>query len=770
MSTHSASETFAGLRARCVVCGAAIIIPKTAGEVAGGWEGGAAEGSRSRSSAGGRRSSPRPVTLEPDEEDPISYEELLSDDYLDEEAETPAEEDETEDADAEVPKGEKEPRPASVKASDEEAIAARKKKQLYLYGGIGGGVLLLVILYLAFGGSSDNTDTVAKKGDNVEKAPPLGPPPAAQPAPPPPPPKKDEGPKQELAPPPRQVFHWIRGTLAEFLQKRNEDPAGFDQKLAGKPLEIITTHKSNQNGIMLIGEAPEDNGVRCFLPGLGRKPKKDAKGKEVPPAAEGEYPQLAMGQPVTLRGEYSAPLKLLDTLVVRTSAIADEKYKDKTFELLGAVVQQVFLDGEGDEKFPFLTLEPPSTDCPISIRCVFRPSERDNLATIQSGQSLTIRGLCSGRLGKIVRLHECRIIKPTDLTDPDVMKFPANVVFSAYESDLLPAPRPDPSIAPIPLTAERLGAVFTSDLELARERYVFRMLEVSGRLIKKDAAARKVILEGRTNDRYQIEVVFSPANFEFIRNDKEITVRGYCVGVRDRFIRLEGGELIDHEPRTVPEFLPFHLGRELVYERLVVTSPKSNEYEILSVRVAEPDQIRTTLIRVGRFQGGTLFGERTPPRWDKKPKSGYPPLVAQHRLRNDTVEIRAIPAPPRQPGAWWDPVLKLGFKKGESWSAEYSEDGATHTVTYTVLDIGKDERGRQLLELRRVEKNSRDPNNWYEDTITYARGIGEIKRIGTIQGKDRPGLIRYEQQLLEDGVPKFDEPKTPGPAPKKDKE
>jgi hypothetical protein len=118
-------------------------------------------------------------------------------------------------------------------------------------------------------------------------------------------------------------------------------------------------------------------------------------------------------------------------------------------------------------------------------------------------------------------------------------------------------------------------------------------------------------------------------------------------------------------------------------------------------------------------------------------------------LRDDVIEIRDVPPPPAQPSDWWDPVLRLGAKKGESWTSEMP-DG--RSVTYTVVEFRQDERRNQLVEIRRVVKNPKEPAAWEESLVTYALGIGEIRRQAVKRNVAGGSMTMLESRLVSAAV------------------
>lgn len=794
LSTHSANEAFAGLRARCVVCGAAIVIPESSGEVATGWD----LGSHASGSAGPMPSKPsipasrssRPVALdeEEQEENLEDLDELEEMEEIEEQEEEGAIEDDTfeespprvrkrpiasgedmllfnklddeellgEDSESEpgVKAKKKKKKSKNVDSFEapetteavtplEEAVSAEERRKRQLRIGIAIVVTILCVsmaIYVAF-----------FRGETPPKLEP----------PPPPPPKKEPPPKKvdppppppvEPAPAPRPYRPTNQFTAASFYLERSADPAGFDKTYGDSYVIIQATHaRTSPTGVITLAESSDDpTGIVC-MPPKPRGPQPAATQPE-PSAPVSASTALKPGQSVTIRGIYVPPLRLIESEVVKTGSAADAEYVDKDIEITGTVAQ-TNPDAVG-ERFPSVTLEPTTTDSPITIRCLFPVLEQEKISKLTPGQAVTIRGRCEGRLFRTVRLHNCSFVAPTDPPDPSYTRIASDQFFAAYEMDLLPAPRPRPETTAIPVSSEHLASAFETNLKLANANYRFVPVQVSGRILERRPSNRTIVLESRTNDRYQIVAAFSPANFAMVRNEKEVLVRGVCVGVRDvRFIRIENAELLALEPRLVAEFLPFEPGRELLYESLSPGKAKDNPITQLKVRMNDTDMIGTVAIRSGTFPGGTLFGDQSlQPRWTRdltKLKVPPTPVISQHRLKDETIEIRPFPTPPIQPSPWWDPVLKLGCKKKESWSSEMP-DG--RTVTYTVLDFRKDETLREVVELRRVLKNPKVPNIWEESVITYVRGLGEVRRIVTSQTITGTAVAVMEMRLVESGI------------------
>ena len=151
-------------------------------------------------------------------------------------------------------------------------------------------------------------------------------------------------------------------------------------------------------------------------------------------------------------------------------------------------------------------------------------------------------------------------------------------------------------------------------------------------------------------------------------------------------------------------------------------------------------------MQYGHFPGTTLFADPPGrPRWTLDwSKSRLPETVYQYRVRGEFVEVfhpvhykgldqvqpsgsaparGPVPAPTAA-AAHWDPVLKVGLKKGRSWSFD-PPDGSR--ITYTVRSFGQ-LANRPVVELVRVAEHPKLPDFREETTIVLARGVGEVRR------------------------------------------
>src|SRR5262249_23033493 len=329
------------------------------------------------------------------------------------------------------------------------------------------------------------------------------------------------------APPPRLVIPRIEGqfTSARLRAERAEDPTAFDWDYAGKVLLIRGTYATGGGGaVILSDEGGEGTAISCLL--------------------QSPAPTLQPGQPVTVRGRYVAGLRLSQCEVLDTSCPADDQYKGKEVQITGLVDKGTSPEDVG--RFPTITLVPPTTDCPVTVRGFFRAAKAENVGRLKAGQPVVVRGRCSGRSFRVVRLDNCVVVPPTDPPDPNAIAVPAARFFADYEPELLVMDRPGPNAEPVAVSAERLVAAFQNDPRAAPAAYKFKRLQVSGTVISRNPTTNTLVFEAGTGDRLQVVAAFTPSRFRAVRaNDTDLTVRGTCSGLRGTFIRLENAEVFD---------------------------------------------------------------------------------------------------------------------------------------------------------------------------------------------------------------------------------
>lgn len=85
---------------------------------------------------------------------------------------------------------------------------------------------------------------------------------------------------------------------------------------------------------------------------------------------------------------------------------ADEVYKGYKVEFAGKVV------AVGTARRPHLILESPNRSHPLTVRCGFARSKRDELRELRQGQTVTVQGDFQGKGGDIIHVHYCSLLRP----------------------------------------------------------------------------------------------------------------------------------------------------------------------------------------------------------------------------------------------------------------------------------------------------------------------------------------------------------------------
>lgn len=604
-----------------------------------------------------------------------------------------------------------------------------------------------------------------------------------------------------LAPPPRvSVNEALPYTLAAFHTEYADDPAAFEERFRRQRFLLRAVVVSAAGDRLVVGDlAPAARATKSKRPAVECVLPKKLEGLIQP-----VWPKLAAGQPVAVRGtflglvagneEERPRLQFGDCELVATGAPADAEYTGKDLEVTGVVRRLVV--GEADtrdaDRTVGLVLEPPTTDCPVAVQCLFRQLDQEVLKVLRPGAAVTVRGTCGERSFGTVSLHNCVVVTPqTPPPAAQPLRVPVAALFAAYEADLLPGERPAPDAQAVAVGSGYLAEKFATEPRQAAALYRFKPVDVTGRIVERRPEACALVLETGTNHPLRLVVTFTPRQFarlpaaETRLLDQGFTARGVCAGVgpdpvkksnpqegeEPRAVRVENAVWYrgaEGAAETAAGFLPLKLTQELTYDLLRPGQPRDNLVR-LTARSVAPDRIVWTPVRVGQLPAATLFGEKPPaPKWGPEGvKLKLNPLVVQYRLGDGVIESREVPAPPLQPADWWEPTLKLGAYQGESWSAE-RPDGAV--LTYTVEGFGADPEKRPVVEVRRTIKNPKDTKGWEETRFVYTLGVGETRRVVVHRLANGQAVTATEVRLADapPPAPKDKEPATkePVPAPK----
>lgn len=115
--------------------------------------------------------------------------------------------------------------------------------------------------------------------------------------------------------------------------------------------------------------------------------------QEVEESTPAPAPEAIKVTPSTLISEYEA-----------NGVAADAKYKDKLVEITGIVrsIDKDILDT------PYIALE--TSEILSGVQCMFEKGDEAKLANVKKGQSITLQGNLSGKLGNVI-VRDCVIVE-----------------------------------------------------------------------------------------------------------------------------------------------------------------------------------------------------------------------------------------------------------------------------------------------------------------------------------------------------------------------
>jgi hypothetical protein len=190
---------------------------------------------------------------------------------------------------------------------------------------------------------------------------------------------------------------------------------------------------------------------------------------------------------------------------------ADRKYRDKRVEITGRV-KRVADDVNLGRVTLILDGLPAS-----SVSCVFPLAEKQNLAMLDPGDEVVIRGRCKGKLKNTVTLEDC------------------TRVLSDHEQEARDAP-------PTIILADVLVSEYADDEAAADRQYKGRALEVTGHLgpvIKRAGTSTVSLQDDDGNDLLKCEFLTEDAKHLMRLIDGQlVTVRGRFRGKVDDTLTL----------------------------------------------------------------------------------------------------------------------------------------------------------------------------------------------------------------------------------------
>jgi hypothetical protein len=486
---------------------------------------------------------------------------------------------------------------------------------------------------------------------------------------------------------------------------------------------------------------------------LASPPAQEGRTKETsssPTAAENKGTgKPTIPDPLTAGGKNIAvgDFFLKDAEILPLSPPADDIYLKREMELSGHVV--AVIPSSEKSEYPILRLER-ETNCRVDNDCLFPKTDEPELRKLSPGSFVTLSCTCSGRALRrkdeyYVRFDNCRVIYTTAPASSQIVRLPVAEVLRDYGEDLRTALPPafdsNPNVKTI--TAAQLAKEFKQDSKAFEKSYRNKVIVVAGKLYRK--GDQNVILDtGQTDNPLKIQCFFSRQAFLELKDGQDFTIWGLCGGLTmGQTLRLDNCQSIDSVAKTeqlrlTVDYLPSKPGQVFVYD--VATLPLDSKAGVLTFRKVfawmEGGIVERTVSHAGRLPKGRnltdpdVFKDWIALKTTKKYSQSEPPLRV--RVFGGFIEIgQEFISLEGQKSLSWDPVIKLGVKKGESW--EWTRGSQRHQCK--IIDIRAQENGgrgaftrRSTATIREAITDLKRPDALVEITHVYVKDLGEVER------------------------------------------
>jgi hypothetical protein len=488
-------------------------------------------------------------------------------------------------------------------------------------------------------------------------------------------------------------------------------------------------------------------------------PPTAAEGNGTPPSSPAGEGKTTAAPPSALppagKDGKAGDFFLQDAEILPLSPPADDIYLGKEIELNGHIIA-VLPTGDKSE-YPTLKLER-DTSSLVDIDCLFPKSDEQELKKLMVGSFVTLSATCSGRASRgkdqyVVRFDNCRLIYTTAPMSPQIPRLAATQVLKDYEEDLRTALSPTPDFDPNAKTiaAAQLAKEFKQDSKSFEKNYRNKILVVTGKLYRK--GDRNVTLDtGQTDNPLKIECYFSKQAFQQLGDGQDLIVRGLCNGLTygqtlrlDNCESLNSGAKVD-SPRLTVDFLPCKPGSVLIYD--LATLPAESKGPPLVFRKVftwtEGGIMERTITHVGRLPKGSSLSDpdafkdwisaKTTKRYSQSE------LPFHTRIYGGFIEIGQEFIGPDGQSVVWEPVMKLGVKKGESW--EWTRGTIRHQCKLVDIqqqeNTGERSAAEDLLQkmpttrstatIRESITDIKRPDVYREIRHVFVKDVGEVER------------------------------------------
>ncbi len=446
---------------------------------------------------------------------------------------------------------------------------------------------------------------------------------------------------------------------------------------------------------------------------------------------------LSRGMHFTVLGRYGKDGILHSCELLAPVAIADAKYRGKTIEVAGAV-DAVVLPAMGEDTFPLVRLEG-ETNSNLQILCFFKKAEAEQLKQVPRGVRVIIQGMCSGRKEdgrKIqVRLDNCRFVFTTG-PESSVPRISSGDLARDYEEDLRPyyvPPRGKEARLDTLLSVSGLSKEWKGDGKNL-EKYHYRIVTVSGILGRRLPPNEMVLESGETDQPLKVSCRFSKIVFDEIADVREYRVTGFCTGLETPgTLRLDNcavdpAQLRGAVPQLTAGFLPHDPGRVFTYD-LAVYPPLVKTTKVVRQTWFQHERgiTDTVITHTGTLLGMSLFPPEKPENWldnRRTKKLRVPGPIYEYAITPGFVTMgQRVMLPRGGTQVFWEPVLKLGAKVGESW--EWVHQNTKHVYSVVAFEPYRGGRSAIVQELIMTPLTVNQPR---EVRHVFLEGVGEVER------------------------------------------
>lgn len=256
---------------------------------------------------------------------------------------------------------------------------------------------------------------------------------------------------------------------------------------------------------------------------------------------------LAATAPTTPGGSTGTPVSPSDPIAASVPATdlvqefkdnepaADVKYKGKVIEVTGRVKQVSDFGGVSD-----ISVELDGVNL-ASVDCTFSSTQRAAVSGLTTGSTVTVRGRCAGLVVFDVALNDC-IVMPAGPSKPS-----GTTATDTKATGTTPTgTKPGTGAGVSKLTTADLAKAFDDDEDAAHQKYMGKVIEVSGAVYKMDTDQPEVWYVTLGKEKMVVECQFKTGapGVRALKLKAGVTIRGKCEGIEGGLFVLKDCTLV----------------------------------------------------------------------------------------------------------------------------------------------------------------------------------------------------------------------------------